>query len=100
MLPGAVTRTRVLVTRFAHELDGASLEVATALRAAGVEAECWLGEPGALGKQFKYAAGRGIPFAVVLGPDEVAAGVVALKDLRDSQQRAVPLAELAAAVRG
>ena len=100
MLPSSGTRTRVLVTRFSHELDGASLRVATELRAAGVEAEVWLGEPGALGKQFKYAAGRGIPYAVVLGPDEVDAGVVALKDLRDSQQRAVPRSELAAAVRG
>jgi len=98
MLPGDGTRTRVLVTRFADELDGAALMAARTLRDAGVATETWLGPPGKLGAQFKYAAGRGIPFAVVIGPDEAAAGVAKVKDLASGVQRDVAVAALAAAV--
>jgi histidyl-tRNA synthetase len=100
MLPGRATRTRALVTRFAAELDGAALALAAELRAAGVPVESWLGSPGKLGKQFQYADGRGIPFAVVLGPDELAAGVVALKDLTTGTQARVDRAALVEALRG
>lgn len=100
MLAAGGTRTRALVTRFSAELDPAALGLAAELRAAGLDVETWLGEPGALGKQFKYADSRGVPFAVVLGPDEVAAGQVALKDLKTGEQRRMTSAELVEALRG
>ncbi len=100
MLATGGTRTRALVTRFSAELDGASLGLAAELRAAGLDVETWLGEPGALGKQFKYADSRGVPFAIVLGPDEVEAGQVALKDLKTGEQRRMARAELTEALRG
>jgi len=90
------TRTRALVTLFAPDLVPASLALAARLRARGVDVETWLGEPGGLGKQFKYAAGKGIPFAVVIGPDEAQAGVVSLKDLTTGTQIQVSAADLAA----
>ncbi len=99
MLASTGTRTRALVTRFAADLDGETLRLAAELRAAGIDVETWLGEPGALGKQFKYADSRGVVFAVVLGPDELAAGQVALKDLRTGEQRRVDRAALADALR-
>ncbi len=100
MLPGIGTRTRALVTRFGAELDAASLGLAAELRAAGLEVEAWLGAPGKLGKQFQYADSRGIPYAVVLGPDELAEGVVAVKTLATGEQRRVPRDQLAEALRG
>lgn len=100
LLGSVATRTRVLVTRFAAELDEVAAATAAGLRAAGVPAELWLGEPGGLGKQFKYAGGRGIPYAVVIGPDEAAAGEANLKDLRSGEQRRVSLLTLAAEVTG
>ncbi|MBC7930322.1 MAG: histidine--tRNA ligase [Rubrivivax sp.] len=39
-----------------------------------------------LGKQFKYAASRGVPFVVVIGDEERARGEVALKDMRTGEQ--------------
>ncbi|MBM4390473.1 MAG: histidine--tRNA ligase [Deltaproteobacteria bacterium] len=86
MLPTGGTRTKVLVTRFSPDTDAAALRVASRLRAEGIETETWLGAPGGLGKQFKYAAGRGIPLAVVVGPEELEAGAVSLKDLRSGHQ--------------
>jgi len=96
MLPTGGTATQVLVTRFSAELDGASLAAAAALRAAGVAVETWAGAPGKLGNQFKLADGRGIPYAVVIGPDEAAAGLVNLKNLKTGEQVKVTVAEVAA----
>ena len=49
-----------------------------------------------LGKQFKYASARGVPFVLVAGPDERARGEVALKDMRSGEQRALSRAVVAA----
>lgn len=100
MLPGATTRTRALVATFSKELEAKALLVATQLRARGVPVESWLGEPGQLGKQFKYASARGIPYVVVCGPDEVAKGVATVKDLRTGEQKTVENGELAGVLRG
>jgi histidyl-tRNA synthetase len=54
---------------------------------------------GKLGKQFKYADRAGIRFVLVLGPDEVAKGTVAVKDMRKQDQFEVPRAELAKIMR-
>ena len=42
-----------------------------------------------LGKQFKYAAERGIPFVAVVGSEERQAGQVTLKALASGTQAAV-----------
>ena len=51
------------------------------LRAAGIRAEVYLGNPKAFGNQLKYADKRGSPIAVIEGEDEAARGVVQVKDL-------------------
>ncbi|MBI1186844.1 MAG: histidine--tRNA ligase [Alphaproteobacteria bacterium] len=60
---------------------GAYLAMAQELRAAGVRAEVYLGQSG-MKAQMKYADRRGAPIAVIEGGDEVAKGVVTLKDLK------------------
>jgi histidyl-tRNA synthetase len=42
-----------------------------------------------LGKQFKYASSRAVPFVTVVGDDERASNQVAIKDLRTGEQRVV-----------
>ena len=51
------------------------------LRNAGIRAEVYLGNPKNFGNQLKYADKRGSPVAVIVGGDEMAAGVVQIKDL-------------------
>jgi histidyl-tRNA synthetase len=51
------------------------------LRAAGIRAEVYLGNPKNFGNQLKYADNRGSPVAVIEGEDEAARGVVQIKDL-------------------
>ncbi|MZR12541.1 histidine--tRNA ligase [Maritimibacter sp. DP07] len=51
------------------------------LRAAGIRAEVYLGNPKNFGNQMKYADKRQSPVAVIEGGDEKERGVVQLKDL-------------------
>ncbi|WP_282026047.1 histidine--tRNA ligase [Limimaricola cinnabarinus] len=55
--------------------------MASELRAAGIRAEVYLGNPKNFGNQMKYADRRGSPVAVIEGGDEKDRGVVQIKDL-------------------
>jgi histidyl-tRNA synthetase len=88
----------VLVTQMDAAQLPVYLAVANELRAAGIATEVVL-ESGKLAKQFKYADRAGIRFAVVLGEDELAKGVVTVKDLRRGDQFEVARGELAKALR-
>jgi len=80
------TPSRALVTLFSADLYAETLALASRLRQAGIKAEQFL-EPIRLGKQFRYADRKGVPYVVILGPDEVASGKVVLKDLATGQQQ-------------
>lgn len=86
--------TRVLVTIFAPTLQGQSLQVAQKLRAAGINAELYPDSTAKLDKQLKYTDKLGIPYALVLGADEVTQGVVTLKNLETREQSTLPLDEV------
>lgn len=83
----------VLVTQMDEAQLPAYLALAGELRGAGIATEVVL-EGGKLGKQFKYADRAGIRFVVVLGEDELAKGVVTVKDLRREDQFEVARADL------
>ncbi|MGD9862772.1 MAG: histidine--tRNA ligase [Pseudodonghicola sp.] len=51
------------------------------LRAAGIRAEVYLGNPKNFGNQLKYADRRNSPIAIIEGGEEKAAGIVQVKDL-------------------
>ncbi|WP_434991151.1 histidine--tRNA ligase [Xanthomonas melonis] len=74
-------------------LDDA-LDIARRLRIGGINTEVQM-EPKKIGKQFQYAARAGIRFVVLAGDDELARGVVAVKDLVREQQFEVSRDELA-----
>ena len=78
----------VLVTVFDEERQLASLKLATELRAAGIKVVVYP-EIIKLGKQFKYADRIGAKVALVLGPDEVETGWVAVKNLMSGGQTTV-----------
>jgi histidyl-tRNA synthetase len=54
----------------------------------------------ALGKQFKAAVESGAKIALIYGSDEIARGVVKMRDLSDKTEREFPLAQVEANVRG
>lgn len=78
--------TKVLVTIFDESLVGDSQKLCMCLRSIGVNTEIYLDPKAKLDKQIKYADRKGIPFVAILGPEEVGAKKVALKDLRTGKQ--------------
>jgi histidyl-tRNA synthetase len=87
----------VLVTVFGPEQFEASARLAAQLRQAGVNTELYP-EPGRLGQQLKYASAQGIPFALIVGPDEAQAGTATLRDLSTSEQQTIEQGRVVEAV--
>ena len=75
-----------------------SLDIARRLRAAGINTEVQM-ESRKLAKQFQYASRAGIRFVVLAGEDELARGVVTVKDLLREQQFDVKREELASSLK-
>jgi len=72
-----------------------AVEVATALRDAGIRTQLYTEK-----KKFKakigYADKLGIPYVVFLGEDEIANGVITLKDMTSGEQKTLPVTEAVA----
>jgi histidyl-tRNA synthetase len=109
----------VVVTVFDRDRVADYQRMVSALRAADIRAELYLGNPKNIGNQLKYADKRHSPCVVIQGGDEKAKGEVLIKDLvvgaeiatmskeRDEYlkkqaeaQFSVPEAQLVEAVRG
>lgn len=101
MFPAQVVTTPadVMVAIWNDQTMEESLALAQALRAEGLRVDVYP-EADKLGKQFKYASARGIPFVAVLGDDERSQGKVGLKELTTGEQRAVNRDEIGALVGG
>ena len=94
MFPTTVgkTVTQVLVTVFDADLAQESLKLATLLRQSGIRTEVY-SRPTRLSTQIKYADTKGIPYAIILGSDELEAGSVAIRNLASREQHIVPREE-------
>lgn len=77
----------VFVTVFNEETLAESIRLSSQLRGAGFKVI--LAEPDKLGKQFKYADRLGLSRALVLGPEEIEANTVVVKDLHSFEQVSV-----------
>lgn len=89
--------TKILVTIFSDELKQKSLEVCSKLRSNAINAEIYLGEirsKNPLEKQLKYADQKGIPYVVIIGPEEVEKNVVVTKNMQTREQMLRPLDEI------
>jgi histidyl-tRNA synthetase len=95
----ATTPADIMLTVWSAEQLTDTLALASALRQGGLRVDVYP-EADKIGKQFKYAASRGVPFVAVVGDDERARGVVAVKDLATGQQQAVTRAQVADFVTG
>jgi len=89
----------VMVAIWNDESIGESIQLAQELRGLGLRVDLYP-EADKLGKQFKYASIRGLPFVAVIGDEERARGEVAIKDLRTGVQQTVKHADVASKVRG
>jgi histidyl-tRNA synthetase len=76
----------------------AALALLARLRAADIPAVSTYGER-SLKAQLRQAGALGVSYALIIGEEEVRAGTVTVRDMARSQQQAVPLAEVVAAVK-
>jgi histidyl-tRNA synthetase len=82
----------VMVTIWSFDAIPDALRLAAELRSGGLRVEVYP-EADKIGKQFKYAASRSIPFVLVVGDEESAQALVTIKNLATGEQRRVPRAE-------
>ncbi|MTH36243.1 histidine--tRNA ligase [Paracoccus limosus] len=80
-LMGGEVQGPVVVTVMDRDRMSDYQAMAAELRAAGIRAEVYLGNPKNFGNQLKYADKRQSPVAIIQGADEAARGVVQVKDL-------------------
>jgi len=84
----------VMVTIWNEDSIADSIKLATELRNAGLRVDLYP-EADKMGKQFKYASARSIPFVAIIGDEESARGEVAIKDMKSGEQRSVKRSDVA-----
>jgi histidyl-tRNA synthetase len=94
LVPAIKTNSKVLVTIFSQELLSDSTRIARLLRENGIATEIYPDPSAKLEKQLKFADQKGVPYVVIVGPDEAKKGVVNLKDLQKRTQETMSLDEL------
>jgi histidyl-tRNA synthetase len=98
LLPKVAATAPVLIVQFVAERLADYHRIARDLRGAGIGAEVYP-EAKKIGVQLQYAERRGCRAAVIVGPDEFAAGTCKLKDLAARAEESVPQAQLTEAVK-
>ncbi|RCK76027.1 MAG: Histidyl-tRNA synthetase [Anaerolineae bacterium] len=84
---------RVLVTTFSNESLPYSIQLAHQLREKGINVITYP-EATSLNKQLKYADRMKIPYAILLGPDEIASNTISLKSLSSGEQTRIEVSEI------
>jgi histidyl-tRNA synthetase len=87
----------VLVTRFDEPSTPQALALAGRLRAAGVRTEVYL-DSGPIGDQIRFALRRRCRVVAIIGPDEVAAGTVTVRDLARRAESSVAVGAAVGAI--
>ena len=89
--------TRVLFANLGSDEVASIMPAAARLRAAGINTEVYP-DTSKLKKQMGYADTKHIPFVVIVGSDELAAGTMTLKDMVTGEQCPVTIDQLLDAV--
>ena len=100
LVPQIPTQAKVLVTIFNSELLEKTLDLASILREAGINTEIFPDSNTKLDRQLKYADKKGVPYAVIIGPEEAASNSVTLKDLTNQTQRVIKADDIISALNG
>ncbi len=84
---------RVLFFNMGQEQEGHIFETMQKLRKENIGCEMYH-EPSKLEKQFKYAEKKNIPFAVIIGPEELKNGKANVKELSNGKQEKIAINNL------
>lgn len=93
LLPSDTLGSQVLVTVFDEQYAATSLKIAKALRNADIKTEVYPAVD-KLGKQFKLADQKKIPFVVIVGEKEAAENKLTLKNMQTGEQEEMIIEDL------
>jgi histidyl-tRNA synthetase len=93
MIKLSSTPTQVLVTIFDKNTFAQSLTATNDLRKNNISTMLYP-EQAKLDKQLKYADRKGIPYVIIIGPEEVKKNVVKLKNMRTGEQKEISPSEI------
>jgi histidyl-tRNA synthetase len=94
LLPASLVQTKVLVAVFDEQTINQTLALAAQLRAAGIATELYPALD-KLGKQFKLADQKKIPFVALIGEREAEQNTVTLKNMTTGEQQTVAASDVA-----
>ncbi|MBI5127079.1 histidine--tRNA ligase [Candidatus Roizmanbacteria bacterium] len=87
LFPAIKTKTKVLVTIFNQDLIKESQKITNFLRTNYINTDLYSNSSIKLDKQLKYANKKGIPFVIIIGPEEAEKNVVKIKDMKTGDQK-------------
>jgi len=90
MIKIKATPTQVLVTIFDKKYFKESLKTANYLRKNSINTMLYPDPKAKLDKQLKYANKKGVPWVIILGPEEVKTNRATLKDMKTGKQETLP----------
>lgn len=88
MLGSIKTLTHVLITFLSPEILSTISDLASKLRSSGINTEIYL-QNERLKKQLAYANNKGIPWVVIIGPEETAKGIFILRNMINGKQEEI-----------
>ena len=94
LFPSNPTPTQALVTILSSEYTDKSIEICYRLRAKGIPTELYLDDSVKIERQLKYADQKNIPFALLIGEDEIKNNTVTLKNLKTREQKKLSIEDL------
>ncbi len=94
LIPDTENGTRVLVTVFDEMLASDAFEIAKKLREQDINTEVIPTTTDKIGKQFKYADMKKIPFVIIVGPDEAKENKLTIKNMKSGEEKKIEIKEV------
>jgi len=94
LFPELKTNSKVLVTIFNNDLLASSQKTTQFLRKNNINTELYPDSFVKLDKQLKYANKKGIPYVIIIGPEEISKENFILKDMQTGDQKTLNQKEL------
>lgn len=87
------TKTKIMVANFGEKTLNKSLELTSLLRQKNIPT-IFYPDSDKIGKQFKYASDKNIPFVALIGEDELAKSTVTIKNMSNGKQETISQNEI------
>jgi histidyl-tRNA synthetase len=88
-----LSASKLLITYFDENGQGLAVKIANELRKANIPTEVYP-DIAKIKKSFEFADKKGIPFVGVIGEQEIQDNSIAVKDMKNGEQRVLSISEL------